>query len=578
MGDQQVQAGRTDGVTARVKNAAQKSEAQVRCPDIWKHARRGDAWSQRELGLLYSKGYIGQDYEAAAHWYKKAASQGDAVAQRELGLLYQCGHGVQQSYEEAIIWFKKSADQGEALGQCNLGRMYGRGYGVQQNYEEAVNWFKKSADQGEAFGQLCLGEMYGLGYGVQQDYEEAASWFQKSADKGSARGQYALGELYARGHGVQQTFDKALYWLRKSADQGDARGQAALGELYELGHGVEQSCEVAACWYQKAADQGHALSQFNLGELYAEGLGLPQDWRKAFALFEAAARIPKRLDAQLSLAWLLWTGTGGVQQDRVRAEALCATVRDTEGYKKKLAGNTVVGPFWPGVLAWFNNWVEHGSDGKEALLETPKSLPSKLSELEAGPFLASQESPTSPPEAEAEADGRGSAMNPPGDSPLARFEDITAPVLPSPGALTGLLNGQKPAEGEPSSSAKDYSAEERDGGEQPKDDTNPYDASVAGHGEMLKELRVFLESSGGLSSLPVVPDERSRCLLQRLLSDKKRLVEAEERMKRSPEASAYFTEMHWRLGDLFVGAQALGSGKVQPAPSMPFVSVVLTSA
>lgn len=112
---------------------------------------------------------------------------------------------------------------------------------------------------------------------------------------------------------------------------------------------------------------------------------------------------------------------------------------------------------------------------------------------------------------------------------------------------------------------------------QPQDYRSAVD-SIAVHGEMLKELRAFLDSSGGLGSLPVVPDEGSRRLLQRLPLDKRRLAEVEERMKQSPEALAYFTEMHWRLEDLFVGAQALGSGKVQPAASMPFVSVVLNLA
>jgi hypothetical protein len=93
------------------------------------------------------------------------------------------------------------------------------------------------------------------------------------------------------------------------------------------------------------------------------------------------------------------------------------------------------------------------------------------------------------------------------------------------------------------------------------------------NGAWLDELRVFLESHGGLQSVPVIPNERSRHLLQRLLSNNLRFLEAEQRMKGSPEASAYFTEMHRLLGDLFTGAQAISSGNVRSAGRM-FVTLI----
>ena len=52
------------------------------------------------------------------------AERGDADAQRWLGAMYYQGEGVQQDYEKAAHWFRKAAEQGHArsqLGRSSLG-------------------------------------------------------------------------------------------------------------------------------------------------------------------------------------------------------------------------------------------------------------------------------------------------------------------------------------------------------------------------------------------------------------------------------------------------------------------------
>ena len=73
-------------------------------------AERGNAGTQRVLGVMYGKGRgIPQDYADALQWYRKAAEQGDAHAQYNLGSMYRDGHGVPQDDVQAHMWYNLAA-------------------------------------------------------------------------------------------------------------------------------------------------------------------------------------------------------------------------------------------------------------------------------------------------------------------------------------------------------------------------------------------------------------------------------------------------------------------------------------
>lgn len=58
----------------------------------------------------YEKG----DYKTAFTIFEDLASKGDADSQRNLGLMYYNGQGVKQDYKKAIEWYEKAATQGYA--------------------------------------------------------------------------------------------------------------------------------------------------------------------------------------------------------------------------------------------------------------------------------------------------------------------------------------------------------------------------------------------------------------------------------------------------------------------------------
>src|ERR1035438_8646688 len=137
----------TPGVAAGLEAPAECASP-ISLQETTARAEAGDAAAQTELGRLYYQGQgAGQDYAAAAKWYRKAAEQGVASAQFNLGLCYFRGHGVAQDDGEGLKWYRKAAEEGIVVAQYNLGLRYGFGMGVPRDYVEACKWFDLAAAQ-----------------------------------------------------------------------------------------------------------------------------------------------------------------------------------------------------------------------------------------------------------------------------------------------------------------------------------------------------------------------------------------------------------------------------------------------
>ena len=78
---------------------------------IWlPKAKEGDPKAQTYVGEIYEKGTgLQPDYQAAAHWYRKAAAQGYAPAMINLGFLYERGLGVKQDPVAALNWYRRAS-------------------------------------------------------------------------------------------------------------------------------------------------------------------------------------------------------------------------------------------------------------------------------------------------------------------------------------------------------------------------------------------------------------------------------------------------------------------------------------
>lgn len=260
------------------------SEQSIDISSLIEMAEKGDAKSQFQLGLKYSKGEgVIQNREEATKWYLKAAEQGDAGAQNSLGVAYEKGLGVPQDYEEAVKWYRKASEQDYTKAQLNLGAMYRHGRGVPQSNEEAIAWYRKAAELGYTNAQYRLGWMYSKGDGIPQNDQEALYWYRMAAEKNHASAQTSLGYYYEKGKGIERDYKKAMELYRKAAIQENAVAQCNLGLMYEYGRGLKnKDYNKAVEWYKKSANKKYPRAILKLGIYYMN----KSNYNKATELFE----------------------------------------------------------------------------------------------------------------------------------------------------------------------------------------------------------------------------------------------------------------------------------------------------
>ncbi|WP_322028379.1 tetratricopeptide repeat protein [Paraburkholderia sp. J76] len=314
-------------------------------------ATKGDANSQRELGVMYAYGKgVRQDDAQALFWIQKAADQGDARAQRDLAVMYSTGRGVSQDDKEADRWFRLAADQGLPSAQNSLGVKYRDGKGVPADDTEAVKWFRLAADQGDAYAQDNLARMFILARGVPQDDKEAARWYRLAADQGNAHAQQQLGLLYAVGRGVPLDVNEAKKWVGLAAAQGDVQAKEILSRLMSMYQDASQAVDRG---YEShpvpdASSPDAAILMMRTTVQIAEDLktqcvsrypDLRQEidqnlstWKstEAHAIDQSEARWPALIDAHPDFATIETVGTGLSAQAFLR--------------QFKAPGNQVIGP------------------------------------------------------------------------------------------------------------------------------------------------------------------------------------------------------------------------------------------
>lgn len=125
------------------------------------------------------------DHDAAYQEFLPVAEAGDKKAQLLLGLMYDNGLGIEQNYQRAAHWYRRAAEQGQPRAQFNLGLMYESGEGIKRDQAAAVGWVRKSAEQGYAEAQDKLARFFEEGEYIEQDLVQSHLWYSLAASKGA---------------------------------------------------------------------------------------------------------------------------------------------------------------------------------------------------------------------------------------------------------------------------------------------------------------------------------------------------------------------------------------------------------
>lgn len=229
--------------------------------ELFRQAKRGEAWAQYSAGKLCFEGIIvPPDEDGSEKWWRLAAEQGHSMAQRWLGEFYT---------SRQIKGFETNA-----AGQDALGR----------DIEQAKIWLGNAALQGVV-------EAMGMRGSLESDPVRAIEWYRMGAEHGDVDCMYVLGEIYAEGSRSAQADKavrldadrglKAVKWFRLAAESGHEGAAVRLGLLYEKGEIVAQDYMEAARWYRVGADKEHRGCHYLLGAMYVDGRGVPKDYTEA---------------------------------------------------------------------------------------------------------------------------------------------------------------------------------------------------------------------------------------------------------------------------------------------------------
>lgn len=253
-------------------------------PLLTKAANEGDKFSQKTLGILYSRGFKGvlpKDDAKALYWYKAAAAKMDGDALGQLGMAYLHGRlGLKKDPKLALEYFDKSIAQGNSTGKFGRAVLLTKGWGVEQNLEEAFKLTREAAFQKVPGAAYNLAEMYRNGVGVEKNLKEANVWYAKAApeiiqnamtDSNFSQIHAAAGMLYYNGWGVSKDqkaaarfFAHAVPMLKKEAASGDSSAQMFLAEMMASGYGMPKDVAGGQALMQKVADKGDLEAKWYL--------------------------------------------------------------------------------------------------------------------------------------------------------------------------------------------------------------------------------------------------------------------------------------------------------------------------
>lgn len=94
--------------------------------------------------------YKAGEYSTALREFRSSALNGDAASQTNLGLMYSKGLGVARNEAEAVKWYSLAANQGQAVAQNNLGAMYLSGSGAPLDPIMGAVWLILASENGYA--------------------------------------------------------------------------------------------------------------------------------------------------------------------------------------------------------------------------------------------------------------------------------------------------------------------------------------------------------------------------------------------------------------------------------------------
>lgn len=261
-------AGNNQSIYQTAVSAYQNKDFSTAYSLFLKLAKRGDATSQFNLAILYSRGEgAAVNHSSAFKWYERAARGGNVEAMYFLGAYYQQGLAISRNIKKAIYWLDRAYKKGHkgasrALAILQIVQPFSKELSSGK-YQRLVSKF-----EGDKEPQVLnlLAHRYFYGISVGQNLPKALTYFQESSELNVIDSYKILGFMYGYGVGTNVNQESSMEYYQKSADYGNSYSLGKMGDYY-LKEAGDTSIATAMQYYKISRDFGSHLSQLKLNEL-----------------------------------------------------------------------------------------------------------------------------------------------------------------------------------------------------------------------------------------------------------------------------------------------------------------------
>jgi len=136
---------RPSNISARMWNDKAKRKIKEVVERELNAAVKGDITAINQIAFRYQYGKgVEKDANQALQWYLKAAENGNSNAMRNIGYMYHRGY-LTEDFAKAMEWYLKAADKGNPYAMRDIGFMYYEGKGVDFDLDKGKEWFRKAS-------------------------------------------------------------------------------------------------------------------------------------------------------------------------------------------------------------------------------------------------------------------------------------------------------------------------------------------------------------------------------------------------------------------------------------------------
>ncbi|MDG1287759.1 MAG: tetratricopeptide repeat protein [Rickettsiales bacterium] len=259
------------------------------------------------------------EYGKAEEYYKRSALAGNPMAYLTLAYMYRDGliAGIDQAQIDQFITLAENRALEEiAQGNCKVahdfGKIFLRHNLSSDDYPAGIKWLEASAASNNYSAISYLGLLYLYGIQVKQDIDKGIAYYELGAKHNDAESLYRLGIYWLVSQGdLLENRHKGAAYLASASQQGHQGAIKKLAHYYRGDYKDTPQPEKAVQLMERAITIPDIAAEipYMLAEDYEMGKGIAKNEKRAFALYDRAAKL-NSLDALVKLGHAYKYGIG----------------------------------------------------------------------------------------------------------------------------------------------------------------------------------------------------------------------------------------------------------------------------